>query len=239
MCPLYFNYRISLHYENSEDKNIAYHLFNTKEISPACSHNCCANQAREIDINIFNFILNSNERKFQQFIKLKKKFRCAVSCFCACCSRPTFTVETPIEMLGKITELRTTTDPIIHITDINDDIVYEIKTSFCQNGFCCRDQCCDNPKCSICEFFIYPPPNKNKPNERRASLGSIRKVHRGGRQTKPDYDQLVVVFPVDSSCQNKILLICAALVIEYLYFQNMTNLKRCSGKPRFLNSYSD
>ena len=118
-------------------------------------------------------------------------------------------------MLGKITELRTTTDPIIHITDINDDIVYEIKTSFCQNGFCCRDQCCDNPKCSVCEFFIYPPPNKNKPNERRASLGSIRKVHRGGRQTKPDYDQLVVVFPVDSSCQNKILLICAALVIEY------------------------
>lgn len=56
----------------------------------------------------------------------------------------------------------------------------------------------------------------------------------------PDYDQLKVVFPPgDTSCQNKILLVCAALVLEYLYFQNFSNTKRCRGAPRFLNAYSD
>ena len=54
ICPLYFNYRISLEYctsQNQEAKGkggkkefTAYHLFNTKEISPACSHNCLSNQ---------------------------------------------------------------------------------------------------------------------------------------------------------------------------------------------------
>jgi hypothetical protein len=28
-------------------------------------------------------------------------------------------------------------------------------------------------------------------------------------------------------------------VLEYLYFQNLSNTKRCSGRPRFLNAYSD
>ena len=241
ICPLYFNYRISLQYANSEEKNVAYHLFNTKEISPPCSHNCCPNQAREIDINIFNYILNSTstDRKIQKFIKLKKNCRCALSCFCACCSRPTFIVETPIEMLGKITELRTTSDPIIHITDINNDVVYEIKTDCSNCGYCCRDQCCDNPKCSSCVFFIYDGTENVTRGGKKTVIGTIEKFHRSGKKTKPDYDQLVVVFPVNSSCQNKILIICAALVIEYLYFQNMSNTKRCSGKPRFLNAYSD
>ena len=27
-----------------------------------------------------------------------------------------------------------------------------------------------------------------------------------------------------------------ALALEYLYFQNMTNIKRCNGKPKFQNS---
>ena len=235
MCPLYFNYRISLEYKTSDTEYTAYHLFNTKEISPPCSHNCCANQAREIDINIFNFIVESKERKIQKFIKLSKNCRCAVSCLCACCSRPTFLVETPIEMLGKITEIRTVCDPILHITDINNDVIYVVKTKCSDCGYCCRDQCCDNRKCASCYFEIYD----GKDDALQNKIGYIRKDHRSGKKIKPDYDQLVVVFPPDCICQNKILIMCSALAIEYLYFQNLSNTKRCSGKPRFLNSYSD
>ena len=77
-------------------------------------------------------------------------------------------------------------------------------------------------------FMLYPH-----------KYGTIHKDHKSGKKMRPDYDQLKVVFPPDISCQDKILLLCASLALEYLYFQNFTNMKRCSGAPRFLNSYSD
>ena len=238
ICPLYFNYRISLEYKTSEGEYSAYHLFNTKEISPPCSHNVCANQAREIEINIFNFILtpkdtpNTTNRKIQKFVRIRKDCRCAFSCLCACCSRPTFVVETPVEMLGKIIETRTVCDPVLQIADINNDVIYVLKAKFCDCGFCCRDQCCDNRKCASCLFIIYDGAQENK-------LGMISKDHRSGKKTKPDYDQLIVTYPPGISCQDKVLIMGAAIAIEYLYFQNLSNTKRCSGKPRFLHSYSD
>ena len=238
ICPLYLNYRISLEYcigeTDGKKEYAAYHLFNTKETSPPCSHDCCANQAREIDLNIFNFTLEPEEKKrrIQKFVTIKKGCRCAFSCLCACCSRPTFVVDTPIDPLGKIIETRTVCAPIIHIQDINEDIIYVITTNGNNCGFCCRDQCCDNRKCASCEFLIYDGEMKN-------TIGTIKKDHKSGRKMMPDYDQLKVVFPPGISCQDKILLVCASLVIEYLYFQNFSNTKRCRGAPRFLNSYSD
>ena len=238
MCPLYFNYRISLEYcisnENEDKKYAAYHLFNTKEVSPPCSHNCCANQAREININIFNLTLEPEDktRRLQKFVTLKKDCRCAFSCFCACCSRPTFYVDTPIDHLGKIIEMRTTCDPLINIVDINNDVNYVISTKGSNCGYCCRDQCCDARKCASCEFYIYDGAMENK-------IGFITKDHKSGKKMMPDYDQLKVTFPPGASCQDKILLVCAALVLEYLYFQNLSNTKRCSGAPRFMNAYSN
>ena len=230
ICPLYFNYRISLEYKINSSDYAAYHLFNTKEISPLCSHNCCANQARQIDINIFNFIVDPKHpnKTVQKFIKLKKNCRCAFGCFCACCSRPTFSVETICDQIGYIVEAMGC-NPVIQVLDINKDIVYEVKTSYSDCGFCLRDQCCDARKCAKCTFFIYDAKNN--------SVGTITKDHRSGKKVKPDYDQLVVVFPPEISCQNKILLTCSALVIEYLYFQYMTNVKRCCGNPKYINSY--
>ena len=238
ICPIYMNYRISLEYcigeVDGRKEYGAYHLFNTKETSPPCTHNCCANQARDININLFNIVLEPEERKrkIQKFVTLKKGCRCAFSCFCACCTRPTFYVDTPIGNLGKIIEKRTICDPIIEVRNINDEVVYVISTSGSSCGFCCRDQCCDSRKCASCEFIIYDGTMQYK-------YGTIHKDHKSGKKMRPDYDQLKVVFPPDISCQDKILLLCASLALEYLYFQNFTNMKRCSGAPRFLNSYSD
>ena len=205
ICPLYLNYRISLEYcigeTDGKKEYAAYHLFNTKETSPPCSHDCCANQAREIDLNIFNFTLEPEEKKrrIQKFVTIKKGCRCAFSCLCACCSRPTFVVDTPIDPLGKIIETRTVCAPIIHIQDINEDIIYVITTNGNNCGFCCRDQCCDNRKCASCEFLIYDGEMKN-------TIGTIKKDHKSGRKMMPDYDQLKVVFPPGISCQDKILI---------------------------------
>ena len=67
ICPIYMSYRISLEYcigeVDGRKEYGAYHLFNTKETSPPCTHNCCANQARDININLFNIVLEPEERK--------------------------------------------------------------------------------------------------------------------------------------------------------------------------------
>ena len=238
ICPLYLNYRISLEYCIGENNGLkeyaAYHLFNTKETSPPCSHDCCANQARQIDLNIFNLVLQPEEkaRQVQKFVTIKKPCRCAVSCLCACCSRPTFIVDTPIDPLGKIVETRTACDPVLNVCDINNDIIYTLFTKGTDCGYCCRDQCCDNRRCASCEFIIGD-------GTMEKNLGYIKKDHKSGKKMMPDYDQLKIVFPPGITCQDKILLVSGALVIEYLYFQNFSNSKRCKGAPRFLNSYSD
>ena len=66
---------------------------------------------------------------------------------CICCSRPTFVIETPVEMLEKKIEIRN--DPVLQIADINNDVIYVLKAKFYDCSFCWRDQCCDNRK------FIY------------------------------------------------------------------------------------
>jgi hypothetical protein len=232
ICPLYFNYRISLEYrvsgeKDEESKYEAYHLFTTKEITPICSHNFLSNQSRQIDINIFNYIVEPKDKEMQKFITIRKPCRCAFSCFCACCTRPIFEVVTPIEKLGKIIEIRTLCDPVLHVLDANDEIIYILSTKCCQYGYCLRDSFCDNRKCARCIFLIADKDNN--------CVGKILKDHRSGKRIQPDYDQMVITYPPEASCQEKILLMCASLAIEYLYFQNMTNYKRCNGIPKYLN----
>ena len=63
----------------------------------------------------------------------------------------------------------------------------------------------------------------------------IVKDYRDGKKTKARlWSNDYYIFPSGISCQDKVLIMGAALAIEYLYFQNLSNTKRCSGKPRFL-----
>lgn len=231
ICPLYYNYRISLEYDNPEE---AYYLFQTKEISPACGHTFCPNQARNISINVDNFVISEDEKETKEksmetFLYIRKNYRCAISCFCACCSRPTFNVVSQTTKFGKIIELRTIGDPVINIYDDNGALVYIITCKGCSCGFCCADFCCGSQKCASCEYFIY-----NK--EKTEVLGQITKFHRNGKKQRPDYDQLVLEFPKEASCQNKVLLLSAGLAMLYLYYQNNSNRRKCCGNPLFKQS---
>ena len=187
-------------------KYASYHLFNTKEISPSLSHTFCPNQFREIDINIYNFIVEPKDKQVQKFITIRKPWRCALSCFCACCSRPTFIVETPIEKLGTILELRTICDPIVKILDAKDNPINAITTKCNDCGYFMRDECCNARRWAKCLFLILDA-------EQKQIMGKIQKDHRSGKRIKPDYDQIVVVFPLNVSCEDKILIMCAALIL--------------------------
>ena len=92
-----------------------------------------------------------------------------------------------------------------------------------------RDQYCNNRRCAKCLFLILDV-------EQKLILGKIQKDHRSGKRIKPEYDQIVIVFTLNASCQNKILIMSAALTLEYLYFQNMKNYRICNGNPKIIKS---
>ena len=220
-CPLYFNYRLSFDFGTG----VAFHLFDSREYSPACSHDCCPNQSREIDIDLIKYDILTGKKV--KFLTMKKEFRCACLCCCACCSRPTMEVTIDKKRIGKIREIRTACDPTIYIFNYLGDLKFKIKGSCCQCGYCFKDlcsQCCKN-----CEFEIFT----NRDLEYEKPLGKIKKCKRSGEKVRPDYDQLEIDFPENANPNDKILILCATFLLETLYFQNHSNSKRCHGDPLY------
>ena len=220
-CPLYYNYRISLQYDKD-----AYFLFDTKEYSPVCSHDCCPNQARTFDMEIRSYSIDEKMIR-KRFATINKPYRCACSCCCACCSRPTLNVKINggSNYIGKVVEIRTLCTPTLYIFNKADNWKWKISGSCSQCGYCCKDLCCG--MCNNCTFQIYPP--GEDPDAK--AVGIINKVKMSGKKRKPDYEQVEVTFPGTASCQDKVLIISACLLLQMLYFQNISNKKRCHGDP--------
>ena len=220
-CPLYYNYRISLQYDKD-----AYFLFDTKEYSPVCSHDCCPNQARTFDMEIRSYSIDEKMIR-KRFATINKPYRCACSCCCACCSRPTLNVKINggSNYIGKVVEIRTLCTPTLYIFNKADNWKWKISGSCSQCGYCCKDLCCG--MCNNCTFQIYPP--GEDPDAK--AVGIINKVKMSGKKRKPDYEQVEVTFPGTASCQDKVLIVSACLFIEMLYFQNISNKNRCHGNP--------
>ena len=222
ICPLYYNYRISLEYEKEGE---AYYLFDSKDLSPTCSHNCCPNQAKSVKMEIGSYGIGKGIR--QRFAIFEKPYRCACLFLCACCTRPTFNIfiNEGNEKIGYIREIRIACDPTLNVFSKYDTLKYTISGSCCQCGYCCKDLCCG--MCNSATFSIYngADDKKEKPE------GTISKIKFSGNKVKPDYEQSTIVYPIQASCEDKVLILAAALFIQILYFQNINNTKRCNGNP--------
>ena len=222
ICPLYYNYRISLEYEKEGE---AYYLFDSKDLSSTCSHNCCPNQAKSVKMEIGSYGIGKGIR--QRFAIFEKPYRCACLFLCACCTRPTFNIfiNEGNEKIGYIREIRTACDPTLNVFSKYDTLKYTISGSCCQCGYCCKDLCCG--MCNSATFSIYngADDKKEKPE------GTISKIKFSGNKVKPDYEQSTIVYPIQASCEDKVLILAAALFIQILYFQNINNTKRCNGNP--------
>ena len=222
ICPLYYNYRISLEYEKEGE---AYYLFDSKDLSPTCSHNCCPNQAKSVKMEIGSYGIGKGIR--QRFAIFEKPYRCACLFLCACCTRPTFNIfiNEGNEKIGYIREIRTACDPTLNVFSKYDTLKYTISGSCCQCGYCCKDLCCG--MCNSATFSIYNGAEKKKEKPE----GTISKIKFSGNKVKPDYEQSTIVYPIQASCEDKVLILAAALFIQILYFQNINNTKRCNGNP--------
>ena len=221
ICPLYYNYRISLEYNNPGE---AYYLFDSIDLSPNCSHNFCPNQAKSVNMEIGSLGIGKGIR--HTFAKFEKPYRCACLFLCACCTRPTLNVFiNDNEKIGFIREIRTACDPTLFVFSKNNTLKFKIVGSCCQCGYCCRDLCCG--MCNEAKFNIYHGRdfNEEKPE------GFITKFKCSGNKVKPDYEQITIIYPTQANCCDKVLILAAAFFITILYYQNINNSKRCNGGP--------
>ncbi len=212
--------RYQVYYKNQGDQYYTM-LFSCKEMSGYYSRNCCAGDARPFMMNIKHFAESNQVIDFKtggSFAILDKPFKCT----CFCLGRPEMTghfntSEGPI--FGKITQPYTCCDPIFHIKDNSGNVNYSITTDCCQCGFMCRGGC---GMFEPITFYIFKGETCDSKQVNQA-CGRIVKYAMGIQSLVSDADNFEVFFPLDATPENKMTFIAAALMIDYMFFEENPN----------------
>ena len=191
-------------------------LFKCKEYSECCMRNCCPASTREINMVIKHIasVANLDENFSAPFVDVKKPFKCT----CCCLERPEMLISFggTKQPLGRIKQVFTCCDPEFNIYDNAGDLRYIIHGDCCQCGLCCANNFCG--KLSEVIFNLYSSGDRTKP------IGSIIKKSATTAELVTSADSYQVNFPVNSSAQDKMLLIVSALMIDYQYFEETASV---------------
>lgn len=182
------------------------YAFKCIERSGCCSRVCCKNDCRGIKLDILhinNALGDSDLSKF--FISAKKGCGCGFCCLC----RPTLDINLSKDnsYLGRIREPCTCCDIKTEIYDKNLERKYLIIGNCCQYGLCCGSSA---EKIAEIEFRI----KKNG-----QTVGMMKKLSATMGEYISKADSYKISFPVDATAEEKMLLICAGLLIDYQNFE--------------------
>ena len=208
------------------------YLFKAKENSSWCCRNCCSGASREFDLDMKRVQCTSQgqEQKIN-FAKFERPFKCT----CCCCNRPEMTgklLDSPTPMLGKVSEPCTVCDPLIKVFNKSSIQAYTITCNCCQCGYCCRNSLMG--RCSEVNFYIFSGSSVDgKPT------GKIFKKVKGLQSAIGDADFYTITFPPEANPEDKVMLIGATIMVDYLYYedkndsesQNRHHRNRGPGEP--------
>ena len=195
------------------------HILKCKEFSSCAMRYFCPVTTREFSMRIQ--MVSEDERNDSEeeedfdnpLILITKDCRLP----CLCCIRPTMNVLFFNEniKLGQIKQAFSILDPIFVIYDKNDSPIYYIEADYCQCGLMCRNNFMG--KTDDAHFFIY------NYNERSNAVGDIcKKAAKSMFSIADDYS---VVLPPKATFEDKLLLMIAAIMIDYQFFEMNTNAK--------------
>lgn len=120
--------------------------------------------------------------------------------------------------IGKIVDPWACCNMTLNIYDEDDVLVYVIDGSCCQCGLFCRLPC---GPCEKVEFPIYEPA---KGGGERRRVGQIDKVWGGCfKEMLTDASKYVCRFPVEADGKKRALILCAALFLDYRFFEEKQN----------------
>ena len=198
-------------------------LFKCKEQSECCQRNCCCASVREFSMAIKHVKphLETDDTFDNTDISAYKPCKCT----CFCLERPIMNVFTNRNTLvGTVKQPFSCCDPIFTINDPSGVIKYYIWADCCQCGYCCGNNICG--KLSEVIFYIYSNLDKT------VKIGSITKKVAKLSEMITNADSYSIIFPEGAFPEDKLLLIAAALMIDYQYFESSPESSHDHGPHR-------
>ena len=211
--------RYQVYFRNPGDTNYTM-LFNCKEMSECCERNYCSGDSRPFTMNIKHMVNYNPDNDYTSnvFAVMNKPYKCT----CFCLARPEmFGYYSSLEgsSFGQILQPYSYCDPVFHVKNKNGKIIYSITTDCCKCGFCCRGGCGMFEPIS---FHIFEGESCDSKQVNLAK-GVIIKHSMGVQSLLSDADNFEVFFPETASAEDKLTLIGATLMIDYMFFEENPN----------------
>jgi hypothetical protein len=198
------------------------YLFKCKEESGWCVRQCCSSTARPFEMKV-RHIQNGHDYGLDDYMDTFATFTKPFKCTCCCLARPEMTgILTKNKLpIGKVVEPCTLCDAEYKIYNQRDEFKFRIDGSCCQCGMCCKNSCCG--KCSDVIFDVHNASKSIQTQENRD--GMIKKKSGGIKEFISDADTFELIFPIDATAEEKLMLIGTVLMIDYRHFEDDSTSK--------------
>ena len=189
------------------------YAFKCIERSGCCARACCSNNCRSINLDI-RHVSSANEDPDLAKIFINAKKSCALSCCCFCRPELDIRLSGNNEYLGKIREPCTCCDIKNEIYDKDNKLKYMLHGDCCQYGLCCGASA---EKIAEIQFVII---------RNGETVGVMKKLTSSMGEYFSKADSYKIAFPVDATPEDKMLLICSGLLVDYQNFEKDSTQKK-------------
>lgn len=194
--------------KDGEVKKKGKKLYKCKEKSSCYSRNCLSPICRELKMKIEN--LADNEDLTEDCLMIEKPCTCTM----LCCNRPYINVsyveKGNSEFIGKIYFPYNCCDYFFEIYDKNNTKRFTISANCCQCGLLCMGYPCET--CETVEFVIHG-------NDSSVESRLTKKNKNCLKSAISDADNFGVSFTPKMTWEDRSLLLCATLFIDYMLFE--------------------
>lgn len=182
------------------------YAFKCIERSGCCARACCSNNCRSIKMDI-RHVTSPNEDPDLAKLFLSAKKSCALACCCFCRPHLDIKLAQNNEYIGKIKEPCQCCDIQTEIYDKTKSLKYRVIGNCCQYGLCCGSSA---EKFAEIQFKIIKDGQ---------TVGIMRKLSSSLGEYFSKADSYKISFPLDATPEDKILLICSGLLVDYQNFE--------------------
>jgi hypothetical protein len=159
------------------------------------------------------YVMDDDYDDSKTFAICERPFKCT----CLCCGRPVMKVflKNPDYYVGSVKDPFSCCDLTFQTLNANNEKKFEMNANCCQCGICCRNGC---GACAEVQIPIYNASNNKKIPENKDGL--VRKAERDcAKSILTDADNFEITFPENATPEEKLLLICTTLMIDYRYYE--------------------
>ena len=182
------------------------YAFKCIERSGCCSRCCCSNDCRSLKLDIRHVASAIEDADLSKiFISAKKPCACSFCCFCR--AHLDIILSENHLHIGRIREPCTCCDIETEIYDKNNELKYHVVGDCCQYGLCCGSSA---EKLAEIEFRI---------KSHGQTVGAMKKLSSSMGEYFSKADSYKITFPTNATPEEKMLLICAGLLIDYQNFE--------------------